>query len=519
MKERIVASALAVLLSVSVFSGCAGKSSSASSGSSASASSSSSQPYTVKIALMTMNGAPKNLSQVEDAIDKISVPAENVKIDIDPISYAQWTQEMNLMLAGNEKLDVTVTLPNTYTTYVAQGKFQPMDDLLQKYGQGIVKAYNDLGPDFLNACKVNGKIYGIAQMREWGSEWGFCIRKDIADALKMDNSKALTLDQAEAYLKEVKEKYPNMTPLMPQTGGSAPNDTMIYNLQSWDNLGDGFGVLMNEGQDTPLKVQDLYETSQYADLVNTMHRWYNEGILAKDASTTNDSAVTRIKAGTVAAMAANMKPGFDVQEQGLTGMAMKDFTIIPAHAGTADVSSFVYGIPNNCKDTVSTMKMLNLLYTNADIMNLMCWGIEGTDYVKTSTPGVITYPSGKTSNDVVWCQGLAWEMGNEFLSYVMSPNPKDLWEQTKTFDRNIIKSKAMGFNFDGTPVKSQITAVTNVQNQYAASLEDGAVDPKTVLPQFISALKANGIADIMKEKQSQLNKWLKANGHDSWIPQ
>ena len=74
----------------------------------------------------------------------------------------------------------------------------------------------------------------------------------------------------------------------------------------------------------------------------------------------------------------------------------------------------------------------------------------------------------------------------------------------------------MGFTFDETPVKTAVTSVTNVKNQYMASLEDGLVDPDTVLPKFIAALKANGMDTIVKEKQSQLNKWLEANNHSDW---
>ena len=513
MMKKAVSLMLAMAIAGTALTGCSNSGGTSAGGGTASAagaqSGSSGTPYTVKLAFPTIYGNPKNQTEVEAAVNKIALKKANVQVKFEPIAYAQWTQEMNLMLASNEKLDITVTLPNTYSTYVAQGKFVQMDDLLKQYGQGITKAFNDLSPDFLKTFQINGKTYGVAQMREFGSSLGVCMRKDIADEFKMDTAKTYSLDEMEAILKQIKAKYPNMTPVMPQTGGST--NSMISFLQSWDTLGDGFGVLMNGGTDTPLKVVDLYETNEYKSWVKEMRNWYQEGLIAKDSATTSDTAASRVKAGTLVGYVSNMKPGYEAQEELQTGKKMADFNIVEAHSSTSDVASFMYGIPVNCKDTVSTMKFLNLLYTDADIMNLMCYGIEGTDYEKTSTENVI-----KATSSPKWCQGLAWEMGNEFIAKVMEPNRSTIWEETKTFDKTNKKSNAMGFTFDETPVKTAVTSVTNVKNQYMASLEDGLVDPDTVLPKFIAALKANGMDTIVKEKQSQLNKWLEANNHSDW---
>ena len=66
----------------------------------------------------------------------------------------------------------------------------------------------------------------------------------------------------------------------------------------------------------------------------------------------------------------------------------------------------------------------------------------------------------------------------------------------------------MGFVFDDTNVVNEVTACTNVIQQYAYGLEVGAVDVDTVLPEFQQALKDAGIDTIIAEKQSQLDAWL-----------
>ena len=40
------------------------------------------------------------------------------------------------------------------------------------------------------------------------------------------------------------------------------------------------------------------------------------------------------------------------------------------------------------------------------------------------------------------------------------------------------------------------------------------MDPETVLPQFISALEAAGINEIIEENQKELDAWVEAQGQE-----
>ena len=62
--------------------------------------------------------------------------------------------------------------------------------------------------------------------------------------------------------------------------------------------------------------------------------------------------------------------------------------------------------------------------------------------------------------------------------------------------------------FDSTGFESQIAALSNVVSQYAGSLESGSVDPDEYLPQFLEALDAAGLKDVMAAKQEQLDAFL-----------
>lgn len=56
---------------------------------------------------------------------------------------------------------------------------------------------------------------------------------------------------------------------------------------------------------------------------------------------------------------------------------------------------------------------------------------------------------------------------------------------------------------------TKIAAITAVVEQYEPSLETGSVDLDQYYEEFINALKAAGVDDVIAEKQEQLDAFLK----------
>ena len=83
----------------------------------------------------------------------------------------------------------------------------------------------------------------------------------------------------------------------------------------------------------------------------------------------------------------------------------------------------------------------------------------------------------------------------------------------KEDNQNAGRSKAFGFTFDSSTVKTQYTAVNNVINQYLPGLRCGSLDPETELPKFQQSLKDAGIDEIIAEKQKQLDAWAAENAN------
>jgi ABC-type sugar transport system, periplasmic component len=460
----------------------------------------------LNMAFMTLGTTAKDMQAVEDEVNKITLEKINAKVKVMPISQSAWIQQMTLMLSGNEKLDLAIEAgyDASFSTQVANGQWLPLDELLQKNGTGVLKAINDIDPIYLKSGKINGKIYGVPTIGELANSDGIVMRKDIVEKYKINLDNIKTLDDVENMLLLIKKNEPDLTPVMPQ----APSDSMVAYLGTWDRLGDFYGVLKDFSQDE-LKVENLFATQEYFDICNKMYKWYQEGLILKDAATNQQSAVSLVKAGKAFSYMMNLAPGAATTQSLRCGREMVVVELIPPMAITINGSCFMWGIPRNCSNTEKAMELMNLLYTDNDIENLLTWGIKGKHYVVTDDPSgkVIDYPQGVNAENTGYGMGIGFEMGNMFLTYVWKGDSPDLYTQVSEFNKIAKKSKAFGFTFDPTPVKTEYAAVTNVYNQYRIALECGQLNPETEIPKFVKALKDAGIEKIISEKQAQLDKW------------
>ncbi len=102
---------------------------------------------------------------------------------------------------------------------------------------------------------------------------------------------------------------------------------------------------------------------------------------------------------------------------------------------------------------------------------------------------------------------MGWLSGNQFIEHVWKGTDPELWEKVKEFNAWATRSKASGFTFDSSTVKTEVASIGTVITQYALPLETGSLGPDKILPKFIESLKAAGIDKVIAEKQMQLDEW------------
>jgi putative aldouronate transport system substrate-binding protein len=240
--------------------------------------------------------------------------------------------------------------------------------------------------------------------------------------------------------------------------------------------------------------------------------WFKKGYILQDATTNQSTGEDLVKAGTLFGFFGNSKPGIEKQETSLCGEDMTEIQLSDILSDTQKVTGFMWSIAAGSKYPEKAMQVLDLMYTDPDFVNLLDHGIEGTHYqMVDKEKGIIDYPAGVDSSTSGYDMGVDFEFGNQMLSYIWNGDSPTLWSDLNAFNKSAIVSKALGFQFDSTNVKTEYAAVTSVIDKYKQSLGQGTVDPNKVLPEFIEMLKKADIDTIIKEKQAQLDTFAKTN--------
>ena len=238
-----------------------------------------------------------------------------------------------------------------------------------------------------------------------------------------------------------------------------------------------------------------------------MHDWYEKGYVFKDSATTELTSATAISSDVAFAMvfaAENATMMSTVQDCGY------DMTVLPLayqRVTSQKISQLDWVIPVTSTEPEAAMKFMNLLYTNADLVNLMNYGVEDVHYVKNDN-GTFSLPEGKDASSVGYYGNLSFFIGNQYLSYVWDTYDPDTRAQSKEINDNAQYSDLIGFTFDSSEYANEISAVTNVVAEYQNALITGISDPAKALSEFRNKLDSSGMQKLVDGIQEQLDAWL-----------
>lgn len=443
----------------------------------------------VVVAIPTPFDMP-DVGEVQDAINALAKERYGVTVTLNFIQMGNWAQQVNLLLTGDE-VDVVACMGTPLTTYVKNGQFQPLD----QYVEGASDAFKAVWDDGeLQGTTVNGQIYAIPNLRNFGNYFGLDVDESIAAEYGLTDRQTWTMDEISEFLYWVHEKYPDRYAIVPQGGSS------MVNGWTWDGLGDSkyIGVLPDCGQTTT--VQNLFDTDDFVEFCTYTRKWYQDGLVMSDAlSNTEDSAAMIQSKKAVSAFA-------NYANNNTKGVIRT--IVIDAWSVANSYAELCYGINTNSKHPDDAWIALEMFYTDAEIGTLLQDGIEGKHYVKNDD-GTISYPEGKTAMDVGYGMAdLSWITPYSGNSCPIDVNGATFFTDLEEFNKNTLKSKAIGFFFDTSEVTDQYTACSNIMDKYYSALICGTVDVESTIEQANAELEAAGVNDIIAAKQAQLDAYL-----------
>lgn len=440
--------------------------------------------------------------KVWDRINELLIEKANIKVDFKRLDWAAYDEQMKMAIAANEEFDIcfTANWSNNFYNNVSKGAFLPLDDLLKKEVPDLMKAL----PEFLlTASEYQGEIYAIPNYQSIFTQWSLTVQKDLADKYGLDLEQFKTstdiheqMKMIEPFLQKIKENEKDLYPI-------EANGAYTQLVTEWIP---GTNATIKSGSDE-LKVLTYEEMTEVLKPYRDLYReWFKKGYLRPDVATIKkeDRAdKSNLKYAvwwepysptTKSAAENKYKIGCEVIPVGIP--------FIAARAGDATMNA----ISRNSKHPEAAIKFLEILNTDKEIYNMLCFGIEGEHYKKVAENRI------ETVEDSKYFPNSSWMFGNVFNSYYVQGQDDGVWEATEKMNTESKVSPLRGFGADLSSIKNILPQVAAVSDEFR-NIEFVYVDEQdkydALLKEAKEKIEKAGYNEVVEELQKQIDEWSK----------
>ncbi len=441
----------------------------------------------------TQGTTQSDTPSVEAKINEYLKDKINATVKLHILDSSQYAQKVGTMINAGEYFDLAFCASYLldYKANAANGAFLALDDMLDEY---MPKTKELLGEDFIDAAKINGKLYALPVNKEKAAQAGWLYRKDIADKYNINMNSIKSFDELEPYLLQIQANEPDMKYPIDWKTDNTPLAFIQYELLA------GPAAVMYGKYDG--KVVNFYETEEYEQACRTSRKFFEDGLIKKDIMTSSDFK-QRIQEGKTFCCAYPLKPGKAKEISKDYKFEMSQAEVTPVIEDNQAATGAMLAISRTSKKPERTARFLELLNNDEYLYNLVLYGIEGKHYLLTENGQVRLMPQSSYT-----LSGSEWMFGNVFLAKLKEGEDPNKMENLKAFNNQAEKPLYYGFKFDSSSVDLEAAACKKVISQYNRQAVLGAMDPDTVLPEFRSKLKEVGADKVIAEAQKQYDAFL-----------
>lgn len=465
------------------------------------------------------NGDTDQREAVQNAINEYIEPLIGVNVVFHIVGWGDWDTKAITALQAGEKVDIFFTADwRNYMQLASQGLLLPLNDidgengnLLEKYGQDILTGLN---PAFITGTQIDGVNYAVPTNKELTVPEGLIYNVSLADEIGFTEEEAAKikgLRDLEPWLEKAKAARPDEYPYLTDGGGGFQPWVPGFAAGISSNL-----ISMKYDPDASGKfdetIASIMETDWAKEHTAIMHEWYTKGWIHPDAGLTTFNTNEIRNAGK-----------FFIESQPLKGNNIKAQELINASGNPDLVLKEIYAqtkvnitthsggsmlaIPAVSEYPVQAMKFINLMHSDAKLLNMMLFGVEGTHWEVEADGRVNILNS-------AWygAHGGAWTLGNTLLQAVSNKEDPNKNRMLIEYSNGSVDHPSLGFRFRTEPVAAELTAIAAVADGVNRALLTGYVDPAVELPKYIDALKAAGLDTVKAEVEKQYDAWKATQG-------
>lgn len=464
-------------------------------------------PCELRIEHLALNNQPMpDLTLVENAVNKITVPEINCTIKLENVPISEHATKINLFNIQGTSFDIIATGRTlSLSEMVSDSQLLPLDDLLKTYGQELLEKEGQL----LESCTINNTIYAISANLYCGGNSGFLYNKNMAEQYNISIKAVMSIEDIEviATILHDNQKY-----LLSQ-GDGTDNPVLLGVL--FPSIvpvgGKVYAMGTSLDGDNGTHIINIFETDEYLNYCRILRKWKENGWIP-DNSLTSGQIVNSLFQDQSIFMTWILDNPIEKALQAPKYAFQTDIfsTTSQISLRTSQIQENGWGISSKSENPEKAMQFLNLMYNNAELANLLMNGIEGREYKKVSEH-IITYPDHVSADNIGYSRHFS-VFGDFMDIYQWQPVTEDFYQDLKDFRDNMTGSPLLGYTFDVSPVASEYAAVMRVLSEYLPPLECGMIaDVEGAVKNMNVMLSDAGINQIIEENQRQLDLWLTDN--------
>lgn len=450
-----------------------------------------------------MPKAIENMSDqkmIEDEVNKLLEGKIDAKLRFCLIDAASYDEKMNVIISSGEAFDIcfTSSWTNSYLKNVQRNAFLDISDLLEKHGKAILEKSDTR---MIEALTTDGKLFAIPSQIPIVVPTSRVIKADLSEKYNFDYKNAQDIKSLEPFLEQVKKNEVGITPIL-VTG----NSELAWIMPERYNDDSIPGLRYDQEKNEYVKYYDIPEVENHYRIIND---YYKKGYIAKDAMSKTDY-MSEAKSGKYAVL--NGTGAYT--EDGSKSAATYGFECAETNLGsgvitTPGIMTAMNAISVNSKNPEKAIQLLNIIWEDPQISNLLAYGIEGIHYaVDTSREDIFSVipNSGKEQTWALWHNfiGPLWDQWD-------SPwNRVEALEEMKAANDAAETSEVFGFIFDSEPVKTEFAQVSAVIEEIKPVLITGSMPDFDEYYAVANKKLADAKIDVLlQEANRQLEEWRK----------
>ena len=249
------------------------------------------------------------------------------------------------------------------------------------------------------------------------------------------------------------------------------------------------------------EILSLYDSDLYKKAVYKLHDWYNKGYIRPDVASVQDDTQD-YNAGKYAFSNLSWKPGNAEVVKQSKGWDVQYVKFGKPYFNRSSATLTMTGIGHNSKNPVLALKLIELMNTNTELYNTICYGVEGKHYKLDEDKKIEYIPESG------YAPKAAWKFGNQFNAILEKGQADDVWEVTAELNETSEKSPLLGFVLDTDSIVSEISQVESILSEYKV-MKTGAENPDNYWDTMKKRLKSAGYDKIQAEVERQVKEFLK----------